>query len=170
MLCPYCKKDNDKVIDSRSSDSGAIIRRRRQCLECGKRFTTYEKASETQKLRVVKKDSTRVPYEREKIVSGLEKACYKRPVSAEQIRSLAEKVEDDIFRQFDKEVSSTFIGQCVMNQLREFDKVAYIRFASVYKDFNDADDFVTEISEASEEIADESERSLFGMVDEPTQP
>jgi len=135
MRCPFCKEDRDKVVDSRSSDGGRVIRRRRQCLMCKRRFTTYEKIGESFKLYVVKKDNSRVPYDREKIISGLQKACYKRPVSTEQIRQIADKAEENIFRNFDKEVSSAFVGESVMKQLRRVDKVAYIRFASVYRDF-----------------------------------
>jgi transcriptional repressor NrdR len=151
VRCPFCKEDRDKVIDSRSSDAGRVIRRRRQCLECKKRFTTYEKIGESFRLYVVKKDSSRVPYERDKIISGLQKACYKRPVSAEQIRQIADRVEEDIFRSFDKEVSSAFIGDSVMKHLRGVDKVAYIRFASVYRDFKDADDLIEEVSQVIQE-------------------
>lgn len=147
MRCPYCKEDNDKVIDSRSSDGGRVIRRRRQCLNCSRRFTTYEKIGESFKLNVVKKDNSRVPYDREKIVLGLQKACYKRPVSSDTIRSLADRVEEDIFKHSDKEVSSRFIGECVMDHLKVVDKVAYIRFASVYRDFEDAGKLISEVSE-----------------------
>ena len=147
MRCPFCKEDSDKVIDSRSSDGGRIIRRRRQCLACNKRFTTYEKTSESFKMYVIKKDSSRVPYDREKIIAGLQKACYKRPVSVEEIRQIADKVEEDIFRNFDKEVTSSFIGENVIKHLREVDKVAYIRFASVYRDFKDAGELIQEVSQ-----------------------
>ena len=102
MRCPFCKENQDKVIDSRSSDSGRIIRRRRQCLVCEKRFTTYEKVGESFKLYVVKKDNSRIPYDRDKLVAGLQKACYKREVSAEQIQQIADKVEENIFQNFDK--------------------------------------------------------------------
>jgi len=101
VRCPFCKEDNDKVVDSRSSDSGRVIRRRRQCLICQRRFTTYEKTSESFKLHVVKKDKSRVPYDREKVIIGLQKACYKRPVSAEQIQLVADRAEEDVFRRFD---------------------------------------------------------------------
>ena len=148
MRCPFCKEEQDKVIDSRSSDGGRIIRRRRQCLSCNKRFTTYEKTSESFRMYVIKKDSSRVPYDREKIIVGLQKACYKRSVSAEQIRQIADKVEEDIFKNFDKEVASTFIGESVIKHLRDVDKVAYIRFASVYRDFKDAGEFIDEITQA----------------------
>jgi transcriptional repressor NrdR len=113
---------------------------------CKRRFTTYERAGEGFKLYVIKKDKSRVPYERDKIVSGLQKACYKRPVSPEQIQQIADKVEEDILRKFDKEVASVFIGQSVMKHLRTVDKVAYIRFASVYRDFKDAGELIEEVS------------------------
>ena len=148
MRCPFCKEDNDRVVDSRSSDAGRIIRRRRQCLDCKKRFTTYEKIGESFKLYVVKKDNLRVPYDRDKIITGLQKACYKRPVSAEQIQQVADKVEEDTFRSFDKEVTSAFIGEAVMSHLRDIDKVAYIRFASVYRDFKDAGELIDEVTQA----------------------
>ena len=161
MRCPFCKEDRDRVIDSRSSDAGRVIRRRRQCLACKKRFTTYEKIGESFKLYVVKKDNSRVPFNREKIIAGLQKACYKRPVSAEQIQQVADKVEEDIFRNFDKEVSSAFIGESVMKQLRAVDKVAYIRFASVYRDFQDAGELIEEVSEVISRPADIGQPKLF---------
>ena len=151
MRCPFCKEDRDKVIDSRSSDSGRVIRRRRQCLVCKRRFTTYEKTGESFKLYVVKKDKSRVPYERDKIVRGLQKACYKRPVSGEQIQQIADKTEEDVFKSFDKEVSSAFIGESVMKHLRAVDKVAYIRFASVYRDFKDAGELIDEVNRVIQE-------------------
>jgi transcriptional repressor NrdR len=151
VRCPFCKEDKDRVVDSRSSDGGRIIRRRRQCLVCKKRYTTYEKIGESFKLSVVKKDSSRVPYDRDKIVAGLQKACYKRPVSAEQIQQVADKAEEDIFRNFEKEVSSAFIGERVMKHLRRVDKVAYIRFASVYRDFKDAGELIEEVSQVIQE-------------------
>lgn len=161
MKCPFCKEDRDKVVDSRSSDGGRIIRRRRQCLECRKRFTTYEKIGESFKLYVVKKDDSRVPYDRSKIVDGLQKACYKRPVSTEQIQRIADRAEETIFQNFDKEVSSAFIGESVMKQLRRIDKVAYIRFASVYRDFRDAGELIKEVSEAITETEAAAQLMLF---------
>jgi transcriptional repressor NrdR len=161
MRCPFCKEDRDKVVDSRSSDAGRVIRRRRQCLLCEKRFTTYEKIGESFKLYVIKKDNTRVPYDREKVVVGLQKACYKRPVSAEQIQQIADKVEEDVFRNFDKEVSSSFIGESVMKHLRGVDKVAYIRFASVYRDFKGADDLIEEVSQVIAESDYTGQPKLF---------
>jgi transcriptional repressor NrdR len=161
VRCPFCKEDRDKVVDSRSSDSGRIIRRRRQCLVCKRRFTTYEKIGESFKLYVVKKDESRIPYDRDKVVAGLQKACYKRPVSAEQIQQVADRVEEDIFRKFDKEVSSAFVGDSVMRHLRLVDKVAYIRFASVYRDFKDAGELIEEVREAIEETEHVGQSKLF---------
>jgi transcriptional repressor NrdR len=161
VRCPFCKEDRDKVVDSRSSDGGRIIRRRRQCLMCKKRFTTYEKIGESFKLYVVKKDSSRVPYDREKIIAGLQKACYKRPVSAEQILQIAEKVEESIFQNFDKEVSSVFIGESVIKNLSAVDKVAYIRFASVYRDFSDAGELIEEVSHVIAETKPVEQPMLF---------
>lgn len=162
MRCPYCKEDRDRVVDSRSSESGRAIRRRRQCLACKRRFTTYEKIGESAKLYVVKKDNSRVPYDREKVVAGIQKACYKRPVSAEQIQQIADRVEEDIFRNFDKEVTSAFIGESVMDNLRRVDKVAYIRFASVYRDFKDAGELIEEVSQVINRVESAGQRELFG--------
>ena len=161
MRCPFCKEDDDKVVDSRSSDSGRIIRRRRQCQVCKRRFTTYEKIGESFKLCVVKKDDTRVPYYRDRVIAGLQKACYKRPVSAEQIQLIADKVEEDIFQKFDKEVASSFVGECVMRHLRSVDKVAYIRFASVYRDFKDAGELIEEVSEVIRSSDSDGQAKLF---------
>jgi len=161
MRCPFCKEDRDRVIDSRSSDAGRVIRRRRHCLACKRRFTTYEKVGESFKLYVVKKDKSRVSYDRDKIIAGLQKACYKRPVPAEQIQQIADRVEEDIFRNFDKEVTSSFIGECVMKHLRAADKVAYIRFASVYRDFTDAGELIEEVSRVIQETEPPDQLKLF---------
>ena len=161
MKCQFCKEDQDRVIDSRSSDNGRVIRRRRQCLVCKRRFTTYEKVNEDFRLFVVKKDNSRVPYDREKVINGLEKACYKRPVSAEQLQQIADKAEETIFRSFDKEVSSSFIGESVMKQLRRVDKVAYIRFASIYRDFRDAGELIQEVSREIKETEPITQLTLF---------
>ena len=162
MKCPFCKEDHDKVIDSRSSEGARVIRRRRQCLDCNRRFTTYEKIAEGFKLNVVKKDGSRLPYDRDKVIAGLQKACYKRPVSVDQVQAIADKVEEDIFREFDKEVSSRFIGESAMKNLRDVDKVAYIRFASVYRQFTDAGDFIEEVRQAIQEPEQERQPGLFG--------
>lgn len=161
MRCPFCKEDNDKVIDSRSSEGGRIIRRRRECIECGRRFTTYEKIGESFKLNVVKKDGTRVPYDRDKLIAGLQKACYKRPVPAEKIQEVADRIEEEIFRSYDKEVSALFVGEQAMRFLRKVDKVAYIRFASVYRDFTDAGDLLDEVSQAIAEPDSTEQPNLF---------
>ena len=161
MRCPFCKEDRDKVVDSRSSDAGRVIRRRRQCLACKRRFTTYEKAGESFKLNVVKKDNSRVPYDRDKIIAGIQKSCYKRAISAEQIQKMADKVEEKIFQKYDKEVKSSFIGESVMNQLRKVDKVAYIRFASIYRDFEDAGELIQEVSSVIAEVEPMGQPTLF---------
>jgi len=161
VRCPFCKEDKDKVVDSRSSDGGRVIRRRRQCLACKRRFTTYEKIGESFKLYVVKKDNSRVPYDRDKLIAGLQKACYKREVSSEQIQQIADKAEEDVFRNFDKEVSSAFIGESIMRHLRVVDKVAYIRFASVYRDFKDAGELIEEVSQVIEEAEGNGQPELF---------
>ena len=161
VRCPFCKEDKDRVVDSRSSDSGRVIRRRRQCLACKRRFTTSEKTSESFKLHVVKKDKSRVPYDREKVIGGVQKACYKRPVAAEDIQLVADKAEEDIFRRFDKEVTSAFIGECVMKHLRDLDKVAYIRFASVYREFQDAGELLDEVTKAIHDTESTEQLKLF---------
>jgi transcriptional repressor NrdR len=161
VRCPYCKEDDDKVIDSRSSEGGRVIRRRRQCLKCDRRFTTYEKIGESFKLNVVKKDGTRMPYDRYKLITGLQKACYKRPVSAEKIQEIADHIEEEIFRQFDREVSTLFLGEQAMKYLRKVDKVAYIRFASVYREFTDADDLLDEVSHFISQPDSSDQPNLF---------
>ena len=144
MKCPFCRVENDRVVDSRTSGGGYIIRRRRECLNCGRRFTTYERI-ETMPLRVVKKDGSRVEFDREKILNGVMKACEKRPVSMQTIEEIVSSIETEIYNNYDKEVSSKHIGQLVMKRLREVDQVAYIRFASVYREFKDVSDFVEEV-------------------------
>lgn len=161
MRCPFCKEDNDRVVDSRSSEGGRVIRRRRQCLGCKRRFTTYEKIGENVKISVIKKDGSRVPYDREKVIAGIQKACYKRPVSADQIQEMADRVEEDVFRNFDREVSSRFIGERTMKHLRSVDKVAYIRFASVYREFTDAGELIDEVTRAMLEPDQPDQPELF---------
>lgn len=143
VRCPICKHDETKVIDSRTSQDFSI-RRRRECLSCERRFTTYERIEESP-IRVIKKDGTRVPFDREKIRSGVEKACYKRPVSPEQIDQLVGNVEAAIYEDGEREVPSRRIGELVFLALRELDKVAFVRFASVYREFQDVHDFVEEL-------------------------
>ena len=150
MLCPFCNKDHDKVIDSRSADGGKVIRRRRECIACGKRFTTYEHIEASTRLAVVKKDGSRIPYDREKMLSGLEKACYKRPVSAQQMEQIVNEVEEELFRKHDRELQSVEIGKALSEKLKRVDQIAYVRFASVYKQFRDLDDFLEEVREVLE--------------------
>ena len=144
MRCPYCKANNDRVVDSRTSGEADVIRRRRECLECGGRFTTYEKAGEAT-LRVVKKDGTRVPFDRDKLLSGLLVACHKRPVETEALEGIVTDIESHLHEMFDKEVASKFIGHLVMDALRKIDQVAYVRFASVYREFKDVNQFLDEL-------------------------
>ena len=144
MKCPYCGYQDTRVIDSRPADDYNSIRRRRSCDECGKRFTTYEKV-ETIPLIVIKKDNTREEYDRSKIEAGVLRACYKRPVSAESIQELVNEVETTIFSREEKEVSSSVIGEIVMEKLKTLDAVAYVRFASVYREFKDVNTFMEEL-------------------------
>ena len=144
MRCPFCKVDNDKVVDSRSSSEGAVVRRRRECLACGKRFTTYERVEETA-LRVIKKDGSRVPFDRQKIRHGIERACEKRPVDSKQIESVVQSIEDEVSKKYEREVPTRVIGELVMEKLKHIDTVAYVRFASVYREFKDTSDFLAAI-------------------------
>ena len=147
MQCPFCKANNDKVIDSRSGESNRAIRRRRQCLECDKRFTTYERVESTVRVTVIKKDGSRVPYDRNKILKGLQKACYKRPVSDQALQVVVDKVEEQILANYQREVPSKFIGEQTAGLLRDVDEVGYVRFASVYRQFQDAGEFIDEARE-----------------------
>ncbi len=144
MKCPFCGKDDTRVIDSRPADDNTSIRRRRVCDSCGKRFTTYEKV-ETIPLIVIKKGDVREPYDRAKIEAGVLRACHKRPVSATQITQLVDEVENEISTLEDKEIPSRVIGEIVMKKLKDLDAVAYVRFASVYREFKDVDSFMDEL-------------------------
>jgi len=150
MQCPFCGQNNDRVIDSRSSEGGRTIRRRRECGDCHRRYTTYERPEENLRLTVIKKDESRVPYERERIIAGLQKACYKRPVTDEQIREIVDATEEQIFHNFDRTVPSGFIGDVVSEHLRKIDKIAYVRFASVYRDFADVGELIEEARSVKE--------------------
>ncbi len=145
MHCPHCSADNDRVIDSRACEDGRAIRRRRYCNQCERRFTTYERV-ELLTLTVVKKDLIREPFSREKIERGVERACWKRPVSSDRIRGLAARVEAEIEAEYDSEIPSSDIGRVVMRELASLDQVAYVRFASVYREFTDVEDFVAELA------------------------
>ncbi|CUX20319.1 transcriptional regulator NrdR [Clostridium sp. C105KSO13] len=144
MKCPYCGHSDTRVIDSRPAEDNSSIRRRRSCDECGKRFTTYEKV-ETIPLIVIKKDNNREQYDRSKIESGVLRACYKRPVPAQEIQKTIDAVELDIFNREEKEIPSSLIGEIVMDKLKELDPVAYVRFASVYREFKDINTFMSEL-------------------------
>ncbi len=144
MKCPYCNEDDTKVIDSRPADDNCSIRRRRQCERCGKRFTTYEKL-ETMPLMVIKKDDSRETYDRSKIESGVIRSCHKRPVSTQQINAMIDDIENRIFNLEEKEVATSVIGELVMESLKALDEVAYVRFASVYREFKDVNTFMEEL-------------------------
>jgi len=144
MKCPFCKSDDNRVIDSRASADGFAIRRRRQCEACSRRFTTYERIEESP-IRVVKKDGRREPFERRKILAGLIKACEKRPVSMAVLDDIVNHIEHQVTEQFDREVPSKFVGRLLMRELKKVDQVAYVRFASVYRDFKDVNEFMDEI-------------------------
>ena len=146
MRCPFCGHDEDRVIDSRPSEEGTAIRRRRECISCGNRFTTYEKV-ETLPLLVVKKDGTRQVFDRGKLFSGIMKACEKRPVSTSQIEKLVDSIESSAQNSLKRELSSGEIGEMVMNGLKHIDEVAYVRFASVYRQFRDVNSFMKELNE-----------------------
>lgn len=144
MKCPFCSASDTKVIDSRPVDENSAIRRRRQCESCGKRFTTYEKL-ETIPLMVIKKDNTREPFDRSKIEAGVVRSCHKRPVSPQQIEKLIDEVENEVFKSAEQEVPTSAVGELVMEKLREIDEVAYVRFASVYREFKDVNTFMDEL-------------------------
>ena len=144
MKCPYCSSDNTRVIDSRPADDNSSIRRRRLCDDCGKRFTTYEKV-ETIPLIVIKKDNNREQYDRSKIEAGILRACHKRPISVDQINELVDDIETENFNREEKEISSSVIGEIVMDRLKDLEAVAYVRFASVYREFKDINTFMNEL-------------------------
>lgn len=146
MKCPYCNFTESKVIDSRPVDDGGSIRRRRECIKCNKRFTTYE-TLETIALVVVKRDMSRQPYDRNKVLGGLMRACEKRPVSLSQMEAIADDIESELYQLMVREIESNTIGEKIMEKLRLLDEVAYVRFASVYKRFNDIETFMEELQE-----------------------
>ena len=149
MRCPYCGEAKDKVVDSRESGSGDAIRRRRECLACGRRFTSYERIEEIPYL-VIKKDGRREAFDRAKLTAGLHRACEKRPVSARAIETLLDEIEQMIQDSPEREVEARLIGERVMERLRDLDKVAYVRFASVYRQFEDVQEFMTELRDLLE--------------------
>ena len=149
MKCPFCNQDNTRVVDSRPADDNTAIRRRRMCDACGKRFTTYEKV-ETIPLIVIKKDQNREQFDRSKIEAGVLRACHKRPVSAEQIHRLVDDVETEVFNLEEREIPSFVIGEIVMDKLKDLEAVAYVRFASVYREFKDVNTFMDELKKILE--------------------
>lgn len=162
MICPYCGCDDGRVIDSRGSEGGAAIRRRRQCNDCGRRFTTYERVEEGAKLMVVKHDGRREAFDIAKIRRALDLACGKRPVADSAKQHLVEVVEDAIHREFDREVDSTYIGRIVANNLRDIDEIAYIRFASEYEEFKSVGDILETVRQLSERVRDaKDQQRLF---------
>lgn len=144
MKCPFCSAEDTRVIDSRPTDDNASIRRRRQCPACGKRFTTYEKI-ETLPLIVIKKDNNREPYDLSKIEAGIVRSCHKRPISTAQITAIVDDIETALYNREDREIPTMVIGELVMDHLKDLDPVAYVRFASVYREFKDIDTFMDEI-------------------------
>jgi transcriptional repressor NrdR len=144
MKCPFCQTDNDKVIDSRSSEDGFVIRRRRQCNKCLRRYTTYERIAELD-IKVVKKNGVREPFQTDKIRTGLRRACWKRPVADEQIESTVLQIQQEVYKNYEREIESEELGKIVIENLANLDEIAYIRFASVYRSFSDLRDFLNEV-------------------------
>ncbi len=162
VQCPYCNSDDDKVIDSRSSDAGKVTRRRRECLKCNRRFTTYERVEQTAKLMVIKRDGRRVPFDRENIVRGVTAACGKRKIPEELKQRFADEIEEELHKEFDREVESIVIGQKVMSRLREVDEVAWIRFASEYYKFKSVDELKKQLELLDERVKDvKDQQKLF---------
>ena len=144
MKCPFCQIDNDKVVDSRSSEDGFVIRRRRQCNGCQRRYTTYERIAEVD-IKVVKKNGVRQPFLTDKIRTGLQRACWKRPVSDEQIEAVVLQIQQDVYKNYEREIESDELGKIVIENLATLDEIAYVRFASVYRSFSDLRDFLDEL-------------------------
>lgn len=162
MICPFCAHNDDKVIDSRASDGGKVIRRRRQCLACSRRFTTYERVEELGRLTVIKRDGTRVPFNRENILRGISAACGKRPVPDDVKRRIVDEIEDQLYREFEREAPSQAIGMMVCDKLRDLDEVAYIRYASEYHRFKDLGEMEQELAELRQRVRDvKDQQKLF---------
>ena len=163
MLCPACKDNNNKVIDSRLTENGSAIRRRRLCLSCNRRFTTKERIEQELRLRVVKLSGQRVPYNRDNVLHGVERACYKLDVTEEDVQHLVDRVEEELFHNHDREVKTEQIGQYVGQYLRRLSQVAYVRFMSVHRQFRTVDEFIDEITDVRERAAEEisAQQSLF---------
>ncbi len=169
MICPYCDKDRDKVIDSRASDGGAVVRRRRECLHCTRRYTTYERVEKTARLAVVKRDGTRVAFDPQKVLWGVQAACGKRPIPEAVKLKVVQEIEDELHREFDREVPSSEIGRRVAARLRDLDEIAYIRFASEHYDFRTLDDLSQEVSDLKARPRNlPNQQELFWGSDEAT--
>jgi transcriptional repressor NrdR len=167
MRCPFCHiDDKDRVIDSRPVEEGQAIRRRRLCEACQRRYTTYERIEETVRLMVIKKDGTRIPFERTRILAGIQKACYKRPVTADQIARVVDAIEEEVSRHYQREVPSHYIGERVMKYLRHLDQIAYVRFASVYREFKDLGALIDEAQDVLKKAKDQdpSQPDLFDGI------
>lgn len=163
MKCPYCGFIEDKVIDSRPTDEGSAIRRRRECLKCQKRFTTYEKV-ESLPLMIIKKDRSRQPFNREKLLNGILRACEKRPVSFNDVEKMVNEIEGHLYNSLQREITSQDIGEMVMTRLKELDEVAYVRFASVYRQFKDINTFMDELHKLLEEKYEKPENEKGGKA------
>lgn len=162
MICPFCQHNDDKVIDSRPTDGGLAIRRRRECIKCGKRFTTFERVEEAARLFVIKRDGTHVPFTRESILKGVQAACGKRPISEEAKAAVVSGVEESLYRDFEREVPSSEIGKRVCEKLRVLDEVAYIRFASEYHRFKDVSELAAELQSMANRVKDvKDQQKLF---------
>jgi len=162
MICPFCQHNDDKVIDSRPTDGAAAIRRRRECLKCGKRFTTFERVEEAARIMVVKRDGTHVPFSRDSILRGVQAACGKRPISEEAKQRLVSLVEESVYHDFEREVPSSEIGKRVCERLRVLDEVAYIRFASEYHRFKDVGELAAELQSMANRVKDvKDQQKLF---------
>ena len=163
MRCPFCGTDDDKVVDSRSTEDARSIRRRRECLSCKRRYTTYERVEERFRLTVIKRDGSRVPFDRRKLLEGVRRAAYKRPIEAARLEQAVDEVEEYLVTHFEKEVSSQTIGERMVRVLRRVDPVAYVRYASVYRRFKDAGDFIEEARDVMERSATDvpGQRDLF---------
>lgn len=166
MRCPFCAAGDDKVIDSRESHEGRVIRRRRECLKCGRRYTTYERVEEITPL-IIKKDGRREAFDREKLLAGVHKACEKRPVSSEALETLVDDIERKLQESGEKEVESALIGEELMRRLHALDEVAYVRFASVYRSFKDIAEFMTELKDLLAERASSGDRPDAAERDRP---
>lgn len=163
MLCPACKSSENKVIDSRMTEGGAVVRRRRQCLGCERRFTTKERIEEELRLTVIKVGGQRVPYNRENVISGVERACYKLEVTEDKVQTLVDRVEEELFKNHSRDVSTEQIGRYVGHELRHLDQVAYVRFMSVHRKYDNVEEFIDEIREVRNHLAQElpTQKSLF---------